>query len=349
MPSLDSAFLSSLAFNNTQLATLRQIGEYKGRQQLYHRQTPEILESLKKTSLIESSESSNRIEGIVAPRNRVQEIVLEATTPKNRPEQEIAGYRDALALIHESAANMPVSVNVILQLHTMIHRYMPGEGGKWKKTDNEIVETAADGAVKRVRFKPTSAVETPAAMDALVDRYKASLKLAIDPLVVIPLTAFDFLCIHPFTDGNGRVSRLLTLLLLYKHGFEAGRYISIERIFEESKETYYETLEASSVHWHESEHDVHPWLNYFWGVVLRSYREFEERVGEIRTGRGAKSQLVRDAVLRKSNPFAISDIIRDCPGVSRDMVRVVLRKLRDEGIIEQQGRGRGSKWVPTRR
>lgn len=347
MPSLDLTFLNTLSYSSGQLGALRQLGEYKGREQLYQRQTPEILESLKKTALIESSESSNRIEGIVAPRNRVQKIVLETTEPRNRPEQEIAGYRDALALIHESASHMPVSVNVILQLHSMIHKYMPAEGGRWKQTNNEIVERASDGTIERVRFKPVSAIETPVAMDALIDRYKASLKASVEPLVVIPLLVFDFLCIHPFTDGNGRVSRLLTLLLLYKHGFEVGRFISTERIFEESKETYYETLEASSQNWHESIHDVHPWMNYFWGVILRSYKEFEERVGEIRTGHGAKSQLVRDAVHRKSNPFAISDIMRECPGVSRDMVRVVLRKLRDEGTIEQRGRGRASKWHPV--
>ena len=166
-----------------------------------------------------------------------------------------------------------------------------------------------------------------------------------EPLIVIPAAVFDFLCIHPFPDGNGRTARLITLLLLYRSGYEVGRFISLERVFEESRQTYYESLEAASHGWHEGAHDVRPWLRYFWGVVLRAYREFEDRVGQITSGRGAKSAHVRRAVQRRTSPFAISDIEADCPGVSRDMVRVVLRQLRDEGAITPQGKGRGARWI----
>ena len=166
-----------------------------------------------------------------------------------------------------------------------------------------------------------------------------------DPLILVPLAVLDFLCIHPFRDGNGRMARLLTLLLLYHSRYHVGRYISLERVIEESKETYYEALERSSHGWHEGRHDTRPWLDYFWGVLLRAYREFEERVGTLSLGRGSKTQQVREAVSRRLGPFSISDIEADCPGVSRDMVRVVLRQLRDEGAITPQGKGRGAHWV----
>lgn len=182
-------------------------------------------------------------------------------------------------------------------------------------------------------------------MATMVSNYVAAIEVHNKgPLLVTPLAILDFLCIHPFTDGNGRVSRLLTLMMLYHFGYEVGRYISLERIFEESKETYYETLEASSQGWHEAKHDVRPWLNYFWGVLIRAYKEFEERVGALSSGRGSKTEQVRAAVARRIAPFAISDIESDCPGVSREMVRIVLNALRDEGQIGLKGRGPGAKW-----
>lgn len=344
MRSLQTQYLRRLAFSSGELSTLKKIGEYKGKQELFQHQTPEILESLKKVAIIESAKCSNRIEGVTAPDERIEALVLHSTTPQNRSEQEIAGYRDALALVHESAPHMVFSVNVILQLHSMIYRYMPDSGGHWKLADNEIVEKNADGSLRRIRFKAVGAVETPQAMEDLSQGYKTTI-IDHEPLVVIPLAVLDFLCIHPFADGNGRVARLLTLMLLYHFDYEVGRYISLERIFEESKETYYETLEKSSQGWHQGKHDAMPWVVYFWGVLLRAYREFEERVGTIRTSRGSKTEQVQKAVERKIAPFAISDIERDCPGVSRDMIRLVLRQLRNSGAITPQGKGRSAKWV----
>jgi Fic family protein len=324
---------------------MRAVGEYRGKQELFRRQTPEVLASLRELAIIESSESSNRLEGITAPRERVRALVVQGTIPRDRSEQEIAGYRDVLAQIHDSAEGMAFSVNVVLQLHQMLYRHVPSDGGRWKMTQNEIVERNADGTLRRVRFTPVAPVATPAAMDALVHLYAVALDRGRDPLVIVPLTVLDFLCIHPFLDGNGRTARLLTLLLLYHAGYEVGRYISLERIFEESKESYYETLEKSSRGWHDAEHDVLPWITYFWGVLLRAYREFEERVGTLQTSRGAKARMIERVVERQIGAFSISDIEEQCPGVSRDWLRVVLRRLRDEGTIAPRGRGRSAKWV----
>ncbi len=349
MHSLNMRYLEKLNFSADQASVLKKIGEYWGKQELFSRQTPEILNTLQQVAIIESSESSNRLEGVTAPHDRIKALILKSITPKNRSEREIAGYRDALSLIHESAEYMDFSINVILQCHSMVYRYMPYDGGRWKMVDNEIVEKNPDGSVKRIRFRPVSALQTPKAMDTFAKAYKEAINQHHkEPLVVIPLAILDFLCIHPFTDGNGRVARLLTLLLLYHFDYQVGRYISLERIFEESKETYYETLEKSSQGWHQGTHDVFPWMDYFWGVLIRAYREFEERVGTIRTGKGSKTEQIRMAVNRRIGPFAISDIESDCPGISRDMIRIVLRQLRDEKAIILKGKGRGAKWIRKR-
>ena len=345
MHSLTTDYLRALTFTAEQLATIQRLGEARGRQDLFVAQSPEQLEVLRQTAIIESSESSNRIEGVVAAPGRVQALVLKASEPRDRSEQEIAGYRDALDLIHESHEHMPMSVNVVLQLHSMVFRYLPADGGRWKPADNEIVERGPDGSVVRVRFKPTPAVETQQAMEDLGAGYRRAVDLDdVNPLIVVPLAILDFLCIHPFRDGNGRLARLLTLLLLYHFDYRVGRYISLERIIEESKQTYYEALEASSQGWHEGTHDVAPWLNYSWGALVRAYDEFEERVGTLLSGRGSKTEQVKQAVARRFTPFSVSDIEADCPGVSRDMVRHVLRQMRDGGLIEVRGRGRGARW-----
>ena len=345
MLSLNPIYLDRLKFSEEDISMLRKIGEFKGKQALYFQQTPEILKTLKKIAIIESSESSNRLEGITAPHKRIEEIALKELKPTNRSEQEIAGYRDVLNLIHESGEHIKFTPNVILQLHSKLYHYLPANGGNWKMTDNEIIEKDPDGTTKRVRFKPASAVATPHLMEQLTEYYKLAVDQNSEALIAIPLAIFDFLCIHPFTDGNGRISRLVTLMLLYHFDYQVGRFISLERIFEESKESYYETLEISSYGWHESKHDVIPWLRYFWGTLLRAYKEFAERVGEIRTSKGAKTQQIINLIDRKLTPFAISDLERELPGVSRDMIRKVLRQLRDQGKIASSGTGRNAKWA----
>lgn len=343
--SLLPQYLDRIRFTASEASSLKRLGEFRGRQDLYRQRAPEILASLQQVALIESTESSNRLEGVTAPRERVEALVMRPTTPVDRSEQEIAGYRDALNLIHESAPEMAFSVNVVLQLHTMLSRFLPGGGGRWKMAQNDIVERNPDGSVRRVRFTPVAPVATPQAMDDLVAAYAWAVDTDHERLVVIPLAILDFLCIHPFTDGNGRVSRLLTLMLLHQSDYSVGRYISLERVIEESKETYYEALEASSRRWHQGRHDPLPWLRYCWGVLLAAYKEFEERVGAMRDARGAKTALVERAVGRRLKPFAISDIEAECPGVSRDMVRHVLRAMRGRGEIEIRGRGRSAKWA----
>jgi Fic family protein len=343
--SLAPNYLDQIAFSGADLSTLKRLGEYRGRQELFSQRAPETLALLKQVAVIESAESSNRLEGVIAPHDRIEALVMRPTAPANRSEQEIAGYRDALNLIHESAHEMTFSINVVLQLHTILYRFLPSGGGQWKMTSNDIVERNADGSVRRIRFTPVAPVATPQAMEDLVAGYNRAVDEQREQLVVLPLTILDFLCIHPFSDGNGRMARLLSLLLLYHFDFEVGRYISVERVIEQSRETYYEALEESSRGWHEGQHDPHPWMSYFWGVLLAAYKEFEERVSDVRDARGAKTVLIEQAVRRRVKPFGISDIEAECPDVSRDMVRHVLRKMRSRGEVEIRGRGRMAKWA----
>jgi Fic family protein len=346
MPSLLPKLLNEQRYSQADLTTLRGIGESLGKQKLFIKQRPEILEGLQTVAAVESTDSSNRLEGIIAPQARIKALVNDRVEPRDRSEQEIAGYRDAMELIHQAGKDMPVTGNVVLQLHGLLHKYMGEEGGRWKSTDNEIVEKDADGNVVRVRFKAVSAVATPQSIQDLVDNYDLALADGRDPMLIIPLFILDFLCIHPFRDGNGRVSRLLTGQLLYRAGYDVGRYISLERRFLESRETYYETLEASSTGWHDNEHDPMPWVRYFWGVVLSAYQEFEERVGNIESGSGSKSRRVREAIERKVVPFKSADLKREVPDVSRDTIRKVLREMKMEGKVRSEGHGPGARWIP---
>lgn len=344
MHSLSPSYLAKLRFDTRQMATLRALGEYRGKQQLYIAQSSEVLSDLRQVAVVESTESSNRLEGVVVAAHRLKSLVLRNAAPQSRSEQEVAGYRDALSLIHESVDQMPFLEGTVLYLHGILYRYMPQLGGHWKATNNDIIERHPDGS-SRIRFRPVAAHLTPMAMTDMIARYRTALDRHLaDPLVLVPLVVLDFLCIHPFPDGNGRMARLLTLQLLYHFDYAVGRFISLERIFEESKENCYETLEASSQHWHDAAHNVAPWLDYFWGALLRAYKEFEERVGTIERGRGAKGDRVRAEILKRQLPFSISEIEEACPGVSRDMVRVILRAMKAEGLIEPNGKGRGAKW-----
>jgi Fic family protein len=225
----------------------------------------------------------------------------------------------------------------------MLYRYTTVKSGFWKKVENEIVEERPDGT-KVLRFKTVSVKDTPHYMKELITLHNQYLeKDTLDPLILIPLFVFDFLCVHPFGDGNGRIARLLTLLLLYQSGYRVGKYISLERIIEDSKKSYYEALEFSSKGWHEGKHDIFPWLNYFYGTLLAAYKEFETRVGVFK-GKGSKTEQVIAAIERFVKPFSITDIEKACPNVSRDMVRKILRELRDKGILKSTSMGKGAKW-----
>lgn len=343
MMSFRGNYLSNLTVSTSTMWLLNDIAESKGRQELYTKQSPQLLRALRETALIQSVESSNRIEGVTVEAARLRPLVLGNTQPRDRSEQEIQGYRRALNLIHTGSTNLHITPDAIRQLHFTIQEG-GGDAGQWKQADNEIIELRPDRAPV-IRFRPVPAFMTSEAMDELCLSYRhITTQQAVPPLLAVACLVLDFLCIHPFRDGNGRVSRLLTLLTLYHHGYEVGRYISLERLIEESREDYYEALRLSSERWHERQHDLVPWLNYFLSVVRRAYREFEQRVGEIKSPRGAKTALVEAAIASFSGEFSLADIEHACPGVSRDMVRWVLRELQKAGAVECLGRGPGAAW-----
>ncbi len=270
-------------------------------------------------------------------------LVLGKARPRDRSEEEIQAYRKALELIHARGSNWPISAEALKALHRTCQDGA-GDAGEWKRRANDIIELR-DGQPPRVRFRPTPPAEVPGAIAELCLAYDhANEQSLVPPLVATGLFVFDFLCVHPFRVGNGRVSRLLTLLALYQHGYEVGRYISLERLIEDSREEYYAALAASSIDWHSGRHELVPWLNYWLTIVRRGYRLFEERAGQVSTARGGKRPLIEAAVEAQPSPFALADIERACPGVSRDMIRKVLRELRDAGRIEPTRAGRGAKW-----
>lgn len=322
---------------------LADVAEAKGRQQLYTRQSPQLLKAMREAALIRSVESSNRIEGVTVAPDRLRPLVLGQARPRDRSEEEIQGYRKALNLVHTSWAGLTIEPALLRRLHR-IAQDGAGDAGEWKTIDNEIVELRP-GAPPTVRFRPTSAKETPKAVEELCRLYAhVTRQDRIPGLLAVGALVLDFLCIHPFRDGNGRVARLLTLVGLYQCGYEVGRYISLERLVEESKEDYYAVLEQSSKGWHDGRHDLLPWLNYFLGIVRRAYRLFEERAGQTRVPRGAKTALVEAAVASFEDPFTLAELEGETPGVSRDMVRRVLRSLQKAGKVTSLGRGPGARW-----
>lgn len=344
MRSFEHDYLLEQPISQNLLMTVRTIGEHRGRQSLYQEQAPEVLETLKRVAMVQSVESSNRIEGITVAAERLEAIVVKKTTPKGRSEQEVAGYRDVLADIHAKANRMELSPELILRFHRQMYAHTPERGGQWKEKDNAILEVRPNGR-QVVRFRPVSALVTPEFIKKLCSFYQRAMdERQAEPLLIIASFIFDFECIHPFMDGNGRIGRLLTLLLLYQAGYEVGRYISLERLIEESKETYYEVLLKSSHGWHEAKHDLRPWWNYFLGTIIAAYREFEDHVRTITTARGAKREMVRQAVERLPHEFTAKELRRACPGVSPDTVRVVLRELQKEKLLICTGHGPGALW-----
>lgn len=343
--SFENGVLARQPINQGLLQSVRLVGEYRGKEALFKQQSPQVLEALREHALIQSTESSNRIEGVVAPRERIRDLVANRTQPTNRSEQEIAGYREVLKTIHSHHADLALTPDLVLQLHRDLFQFAPGGGGRWKAADNDITETRADGTTV-VRFKPLAPHLTPDAMTRLHDAYRTTQDAGtIEPLLLVPSYVLDFLCVHPFADGNGRMARLLSLLLLYHAGYEVGRYISLEGVIETTKEGYYGALHASSQGWHEREHSLIPWWEYFVGVMLvGAYRDFETRVGVTSARRGAKRDMVRDAVSRLPNNFRYADLEKALPAVSRPTIARALRKLRTEGAIRCAKPGRDATW-----
>lgn len=345
---MTSTIDSLIATGTVPLSLLNQLSrldECRGREAMFRSQQAEALERLVDVARIQSTEASNAIEGIVAPSARIKALVEDRTTPRNRSEAEIAGYRSALDLIHANHEHIPLTTGVTQQLHRAMYQFTGAEGGNFKSTDNTIEEVLPDGS-RRVRFQPVPAWQTTEAMNCLHERTAAALDSRdLHPALVVGSLVLDFTCIHPFLDGNGRVSRLLTLIGLYKGGSGVGRYVSLERVVAESKESYYEALGDSSDRWHDAEHDPIPWLEYFIGVLLVAYDTFEANVATLSTHRGAKAEAITSFINARAVPvFTLADIRLAVPTASDAHIRKVLHGLRDAGAIESTGRGRAAAW-----
>ena len=344
MKSVENNKLRELALPMNIVRLLSCINEYKGKQDLYKQQSPQILNTLKEVSVIQSTESSNRIEGIYTSNKRLSELMSNKVEPRDRSESEIAGYRDVLNTIHSAYDAIPVNSSVILQLHRDLYKFTPGSGGKYKSSNNIIEETLPDGS-KYVRFKPIDVFYTSSYMEELCTLYNNEInKEQVEPLILIGVFILDFLCIHPFNDGNGRMSRILTLLLLYRSGYEVGRFISIEKIIEDSKETYYESLNKSSMLWHDGKHNVYIWLEYFLGVILKSYKEFEHRVGIVNSTKGSKGDRIEKTIEGILGYFTKEQVRNICPDVGEATINRVFDKLKKDNKIELVGKGRNAKW-----
>ena len=323
---------------------LTRIYELKGRVSEQLKAAPAIQESLLKVARVQSTDASNRLEGIVTTDSRLKALMQQKTTPRNRSEEEIAGYRDVLATVHESHAYIAPTPNNILQLHRDLYSYA-GNGGSWKMSDNRIIETMPNGE-QRIRFSPVSAIGTPDAMERLCTAYqKASASPSAEPLILIGMFILDFLCIHPFHDGNGRMSRLLTLLLLYRGGFDVGRFISLEKLMESAKEGYYDALQRASESWHENANDYTPFLRYFLGILIKAYTELEERLKGTGSHTSGKSDRIRLLFETSLNPLRKSDIAERCPDISLTTIERTLKAMLDTGLISRIGKGRSSAYV----
>lgn len=348
MRRFDYKKLSERTWDKVVINYIGLIHEYKGRQQLYLEQKPEELDRLIELAKIQSTEASNEIEGIRTTNSRLKQLMNDKTTPKNRDENEILGYRYALNLVHESFEYIPIRSNFILQLHKEMYQFMNFNfGGKFKDTPNEIDAIYHDGH-KEIIFKPLEPFETPEAVNRLCEEFNNAInKYNIDPLIIIPVFIHDFLCIHPFNDGNGRMSRLLTTLLLYKSGYLVGKYISLEKKIQITKQEYYQALSQSSKKWIENENDDTPFIKYLLGIILSAYRDFENRVNVV-SKKMSSFEMVEKAVNSKIGKFTKSDIMELCPEIGRASVENALKKLCDDGKIEKHGAGRSTFYSPKR-
>ena len=323
-----------------------QIREMKGQQNLFVEAHADVLNELMEIAKIQSTDASNRIEGVITTDVRLKKLVRDKTIPKNRDEQEIAGYRDVLTVIHENYDYIPVKPGSILQLHRDLYKYSNVSiGGSYKNADNIIAEELPDGT-KRTRFEPVHAWETPEAIDSLCQAYDEALKdPEKDPLLLIPMFILDFLCIHPFNDGNGRMSRLLTLLLLYRSGYIVGKYISLEKLISDSKGTYYEVLQDSSDQWHEGRNDYLPFVRYMLGIIIAAYREFASRADILINKSLSKPDRVGEIIRNTTGKITKAEIMDQCPDISQVTVERALRDLQAHNRIIKIGGGRYTTYI----
>jgi Fic family protein len=322
---------------------LSDLSEAKGKQELFTKQAPQKLKVLREHALIESAVSSNRIEGVNADKSRIGTLVFGKPDFRDRNEEEIKGYRDALTLIHSEKNKLKISETTIKKLHKMCRGEI-WDAGKYKQKNIDIIQKYNDGTEK-IRFKTVSANQTADFMKQSLKLYNTAFKEKwAPPLIITAAFNFDFLCVHPFRDGNGRVSRLLWLLSCYHLGFDVGRFISLERIIEENKEQYYEALELSSVDWHKGKHNPWYFINYTLYILKLAYKEFEQRVNKLDTPKGAKTVLIIEAIKKQTGEFTINDIEKKCPAVGRDWIKKQLAKLKNEKIISCKGKGTAARW-----
>lgn len=324
------------------LGLIAAIYKEAGKQEMYLKQRPEELEKLVEIAKVQSTEASNAIEGIVTTSTRIRQLVEEKTAPRNRDEQEIAGYRDALNIIHENFDAIPITRNYILQLHKVLYSHMNNPmAGQTKSVQNYISATDPDGHTETL-FTPLAPFETPEALDRICDEYNRVIgNMEAEPLIVIPIFIHDFLCIHPFNDGNGRMSRLLTTLLLYRNGFYVGKYISLEAKIAKNKDLYYAALRQAQEGWHEGTEDAVPFIKYLLGIILSAYRDFEERFSLVEQKKPAL-ETVRQATLSKIGRFNKQDIRELCPALSVSSIEGALRKLVASGELKREGNGKNT-------
>ena len=329
-------------WDSEMLGLIAAIYKEAGKQEMYLKQRPEELEKLVEIAKIQSTEASNAIEGIVTTNLRIRQLVKEKTTPKNRNEQEIAGYRDVLSIIHESFDAIQITQNYILQLHKILYNHMNNPvAGRTKTVQNYISATYPDGHTETL-FTPLAPYETPAALDRLCEEYNRVIgNMEVEPLIVIPVFIHDFLCIHPFNDGNGRMSRLLTTLLLYRNGFFVGKYVSLEAKIARNKDLYYDALSASQNGWHEGTDDPDPFIKYLLGTILAAYKDFSDRFSLVETRRSAL-ETVKLATENKIGRFTKQDIRELCPALSVSSIEGALRKLVESGELKREGNGKST-------
>ena len=336
--------ISEQKWDSELLGLIAAIYKEAGKQEMYLKQRPEELEKLVEIAKVQSTESSNAIEGIVTTNTRIRQIVVDKTTPKNRDEQEIAGYRDVLNIIHESFDAIPITPNYILQLHKILYSHMNNPAaGRTKSVQNYISATYPDGST-RTLFTPLAPIETPTALESICNEFNRVIgNNELEPLIAIPIFIHDFLCIHPFNDGNGRMSRLLTTLLLYRSGFYVGKYISLEAKIAVNKDLYYDALAKAQNGWHEGNSDAVPFIKYLLGTILAAYKDFEDRFALVETKLPAL-ETVRRATMNKIGRFSKQDIRELCPSLSISSIEGALRKLVAEGEIKREGNGKNIKY-----
>lgn len=342
----DYSIIPAELMNHELMNLVSAIHEYRGKQELFIEAKPDVLQAMLEIAKIQSTGASNRIEGIYTSEERLAALVKSKAEPRNRSEQEIAGYREVLSLIHDSYDYMVPRTNVILQLHRDLYQFSPASyGGSFKNSDNVIVEIDSSGQ-SRLRFQPLSAFETPDAVERLTNTFVEAIRTEkYDPLLLVPLFILDFLCIHPFNDGNGRMSRLLTLLLLYRSGYIVGKYISVEMIIEKTKETYYEVLQESSAGWYEGKNAYLPFVKYYLEVILSAYKEFSARVQLMQDRSLSKPERIRRLFANTLQKLSKGMILEKCPDISASTVEATLAALVKEGYIIKIGAGKTTTYI----